>query len=181
MCAKRLEKCYFCSSTVYPGHGVQFVRNDCKTFRFCRSKCHRNFKMKRNPRKMAWTKAFRKAHAKELTVDATLEFERKRHVPVKYDRQLVAQTISAIHTIQSIKQAREKRFHSSRMQVKAIKEKAEALRDLKQNIEMIRQPTMSTERRTMLNKILNAPKQADKQKASAAAAASTTSQDVDME
>ncbi|OAV97823.1 hypothetical protein PTTG_08585 [Puccinia triticina 1-1 BBBD Race 1] len=111
----RIEKCYFCGANVYPGHGTMFVRNDAKTFRFCRSKCHKNFKMKRNPRKVRWTKAFRKAAGKEMAIDSTLEFEKRRNVPVKYDRALVQTTISAIDRVAAIKAKREKAFYAARM------------------------------------------------------------------
>ena len=43
-----------------------------------RSKCHKAFKRKKNPRKAKWTKAFRKAAGKELAVDPSFEFEKKR-------------------------------------------------------------------------------------------------------
>ena len=41
---------------------------------------------------MRWTKAFRKAAGKELGVDPSFEFEKRRHVPVKYNRELWQQT-----------------------------------------------------------------------------------------
>eukprot|EP00745_Piridium_sociabile_P036716 TRINITY_DN66248_c0_g1_i1.p1 TRINITY_DN66248_c0_g1~~TRINITY_DN66248_c0_g1_i1.p1 ORF type:complete len:165 (+),score=37.56 TRINITY_DN66248_c0_g1_i1:102-596(+) len=103
----RLEKCYFCSSTVYPGHGVEFVRNDCKIFRFCRSKCHKAFQKKRNPRKTRWTKAYRKASGKDLTVDPVYEFEQRRNEPVKHSQELMQKTMQAMQVLEKI---RERRF-----------------------------------------------------------------------
>ncbi|KAH8107056.1 ribosomal protein L24e-domain-containing protein [Cristinia sonorae] len=111
----RIEKCYFCSKSVYPGHGSAFVRNDAKVFRFCTSKCHKNFKMKRNPRKVRWTKAFRKAAGKEMTIDSTIEFEKRRNIPVRYNRELIQTTVKAMKRIAEIKGRREHAFWKNRM------------------------------------------------------------------
>jgi len=111
----RVETCHFCSQPCYPSKGITFVRNDAKLFRFCRSKCHKNFKMKRNPRKLGWTKAFRRAHGKEMTVDSTLQFQQRRNIPVRYNRDLVARTLEAMSRVGEIRAKRERQFYKNRM------------------------------------------------------------------
>nr|AAX48858.1 L24-like [Suberites domuncula] len=139
----RVEKCYFCSSPVYPGHGIMFIRNDCKTFRFCRSKCHKAFKRKRNPRKVRWTKAFRKAHGKELTMDSTFQFERRRNAPVKYNRDLWRRTVHAIKRIEVIKQRRQARFIKNRLKSGLkLQEEAEK-REVEKGIHLLQDPEVT--------------------------------------
>lgn len=138
----RLEKCYFCSSTCYPGHGISFVRNDSKLFRFCRSKCHKNFKMRRNPRKLRWTKAFRKAAGKEMTVDATLEFEKRRNVPVRYDREMVQKTVQTIKRVQEIKARRERAFFKTRMQAAKEQERTAMAKEVAKDVQLVKTPAL---------------------------------------
>jgi ribosomal protein L24E len=117
----RIEKCYFCSTNVYPGHGqgtLSMLTSHLHDFRLCiRSERRQSLqilhikvrsflvlvrleptlsitdaikissklvnlasctrwlisasRMKRNPRKVRWTKAFRKAAGKEMTIVRT--------------------------------------------------------------------------------------------------------------
>lgn len=82
--------------------------------------------MKRNPRKLKWTKAFRKAAGKEMTVDSTLVFGARRNIPVKYDRELVAKTLKAMERISEIRQRRERVFYKRRMAGKRAQDLREA-------------------------------------------------------
>lgn len=146
----RLEKCWFCSSTVYPGHGITFVRNDATVFKFCRSKCHKNFKMKRNPRKVRWTKAYRKLAGKELAEDATFEMERRRNRPEKYDRELVKKTIKAIDRIDKIRTRRQERFYEKRMAEVKQQEKEKDKQQLEQEIHLVKAPAELTKQKEKL-------------------------------
>jgi large subunit ribosomal protein L24e len=100
--------------------------------------------MKRNPRKVRWTKAFRKAAGKEMVVDATFDFERKRNRAVKYDRELVGTTLRAMKRVQEIKTKREERFYKARMTSSKQIAKVQDRKELKQGIDLI---SISTEKK----------------------------------
>jgi large subunit ribosomal protein L24e len=114
-----------------------FVRNDSKQFRFCRSKCIRNFHKKRNPRKVAWTKSYRKTRGKEMAVDSTFEFEKRRNRPVKYDRELMGQTLQAMQKVKEIQIAREQRFFAARQKDAAPEKKQQARVEIEKSIELL--------------------------------------------
>ena len=134
----RIETCYFCSGPIYPGHGIVFVRNDSKVFRFCRSKCKNNFNLKRNPRKVKWTKAFRRANGKDIRVDSTFEFEKIRNRPVKYNRDLMAATLKAMKRVSEIQSIREKRFHEKRMALAKEQQRIHQKTIIARNVELLR-------------------------------------------
>lgn len=118
-----------------------FVRNDSKVFRFCRSKCHKNFKMKRNPRKVAWTKAYRKAHGKEMVYDTALAVTAaRRNVPVRYDRNVIATTLNAMKRVSQVHAKRERLFYKKRLAGKRAQELQEAQKLIAQNVPQFTEP-----------------------------------------
>ncbi|KAK7086664.1 hypothetical protein SK128_017524 [Halocaridina rubra] len=142
----RIERCYFCSSKIYPGHGMMFVRNDSKIFRFCRSKCRRHFNRKKNPRKTRWTKSFRKSAGKELTVDPSFEFEKRRNVPVKYNRELWQKSMKAMKRITEIREKRERKFVMDRLLVDFENQRVHNRVIVKKHLDLIRSPAAGLRR-----------------------------------
>jgi large subunit ribosomal protein L24e len=47
-------RCVFCNKLQQPGQGIIFVYSDGRVVYFCSSKCRRNYRMKRDPKKIKW-------------------------------------------------------------------------------------------------------------------------------
>ncbi|KAH0721013.1 hypothetical protein KY290_006296 [Solanum tuberosum] len=71
--------------------------------------------MKRNPRKVKWTKAYRRLHGKDMTQDSTFEFERKCNRPERL---------------------------TGMMKGKKAKEQRKAIKELEQSIHMVKAPSV---------------------------------------
>lgn len=106
--------------------------------------------MKRQPRKLKWTKTHRALRGKEMIVDSSLllsQFAKRRNVPVKYDRNLVAATLKAMERVEEIRQRRERVFTRRRLSGKAAREKkrAEDRRVVAQGIHLIQKELKAQE------------------------------------
>lgn len=108
--------------------------------------------MKRNPRKVKWTKAFRRAAGKDMTLDSTFEFEKRRNVPVRYNREQMETTIKAMQRVLEIREKRQKRFIANRLMPSLAKNKEDYIKEIEQNIDLIAAPV--SQRRKELAKIL---------------------------
>jgi len=51
----RPKRCSFGGGPVEPGTGIMYVKNDGTILWFCSSKCFKNFKLGRDPKRLPWT------------------------------------------------------------------------------------------------------------------------------
>jgi large subunit ribosomal protein L24e len=99
--------------------------------------------MKRNPRKVRWTKAFRKAAGKEMTMDAVFEFEKRRHIPVRCDRDLIDHTLVAMNRLREVRMKREQLYYNQRMQGPRQRQRQERLHEISTHIDLVTTPAMA--------------------------------------
>merc|ERR1712034_109526 len=89
---------------------------------------------------MGWTKAFRKSAGKELAVDPSFEFEKKRNVPVKYDRELWQNSIHAMQRVEEIKNKRQAHHIFQRMKMAKKIQKAKDIKEVERDLALIKSP-----------------------------------------
>lgn len=122
-------------------------------FKFCRSKCHAAFKKKKNPRKVKWTKAYRKTVGKELAVDPSFEFEKRRNIPIKYDRELWHNAIDAMKKVENIKQRRQNLHIMQRLRKGRELEKERDIKEVQRDLSLIKSPAVGLKERKKLEEI----------------------------
>eukprot|EP00010_Vexillifera_abyssalis_P009114 CAMPEP_0201546652 /NCGR_PEP_ID=MMETSP0173_2-20130828/2959_1 /ASSEMBLY_ACC=CAM_ASM_000268 /TAXON_ID=218659 /ORGANISM="Vexillifera sp., Strain DIVA3 564/2" /LENGTH=155 /DNA_ID=CAMNT_0047955389 /DNA_START=161 /DNA_END=628 /DNA_ORIENTATION=- len=93
--------------------------------------------MRRNPRKVAWTKAHRKLRGKEMVNDSTLEFSKKRNRPIKYDRDVWDSTLRAMKRIEEIKMRRQEDFYKQRMKGNKKQKYLDAQKEIQRDKSMV--------------------------------------------
>ena len=89
---------------------------------------------------MKWTKAYRAAAGKEMTCDSVLDFEKRRNVPIRYNRDLMVKTIQAMKRVDEIKRVRMQRHFDKRMELHKDKKRKDIENELMKHVDLIEDP-----------------------------------------
>jgi large subunit ribosomal protein L24e len=117
-----------------------------------------------NPRRLQWSKHFRRAHGKELSVDSTFDFEKQRNTPLKYDRELYAATIQAMKKVSDIQEARQRDFYFRRMTTSLKNRKMKIRRDLNKSLDLVVNPVAKQRKAIEKSLAESAAKDAEREK-----------------
>ncbi|KAI1295224.1 ATPase-activating ribosome biosynthesis protein [Mortierella claussenii] len=74
--------------------------------------------------------------------DSTFQFEKRRNIPVRYDRDLMATTIKALKRSQEIKAKRERVFFKNRMSGNKLRQKTENQALVQKHIHLVDTPAI---------------------------------------
>merc|ERR1712018_844174 len=94
-------------------------------------------------------------------VDPSFEFERRRNIPVKYDRELWKTTIDAMKRVEEIKVKRQAQFIRDRQKKAKLIEREKDAREVKRDMALIRSPAAGLKR--VENMAIDEPDHADKE------------------
>lgn len=86
-------------------------------------------------------------------MDPAFEFEKRRNVPTKYNRELWTKTVEAVKKIKNIRERREKHFVMERLRKGTDVEIEMDVRDVQKNIALIRSPAAGLRERQNKEKL----------------------------
>ncbi|KAF7459400.1 ribosomal protein RPL24e [Cryptosporidium felis] len=109
--------------------------------------------MKHNPRKSKWTKAYRKTRGKEMIMDSTFEFEKRRNCPVRYDRELYVKTIKAMKLVEKIKESRKERFYKTRLMKQQQTQRSLVDKEKERNATLLKGPEIPLAQTTQMSDV----------------------------
>ena len=80
---------------------------------------------------------FRKTVGKEMTVDSTFEFEKRRNRPIRYNRETMTSTLRAMKRVSEVQNKRQELFWKMRMRAHAGVQREQIRAEIKKGIELI--------------------------------------------
>ena len=95
-------------------------------------------------------KAYRKTVGKELTVDPSFEFEKRRNTPVKYNRELWNKSIEAIKKVETIRQRRQNLHIMQRLRKGRELERDRDVKEVQRDLSLVRSPAAGLKERKKL-------------------------------